>query len=66
MNENEQRNPKPKTRQGQQWVKFEMRLHAFTAERLDKLAAATGMNRTEAIREAIREYLYRNEKREGE
>jgi metal-responsive CopG/Arc/MetJ family transcriptional regulator len=65
MSENEKKVYQRKVRQEQQWIKFEMRLHVATNERLLKIADANGMNRTEAIRDAIREYIYRNEKREG-
>jgi hypothetical protein len=65
MSEHEQNRPHPKPRKGQQWFKFEMAVHADMNERLVRLADAKGMNRVELVREAIREYLYRNEQSEG-
>jgi metal-responsive CopG/Arc/MetJ family transcriptional regulator len=66
MSDSEKILHQPKPRRGQQWVKFEMRLHASINKDLMKVADAKGMNRTDAIRDAIKEYICRNERLIGD
>ncbi len=65
MSEIEKSAIKPKLRRGQQWVTFQLNLHTEMNDRLLKVAETKGFNRAEAIREAIREYLYHHEKSDG-